>query len=221
MSSTDSSAETHAYFQAIETCFIRLRGAPLLLSPADWQIAQEWHRQGIPLELVLETLEEVFASRRARGSKGRVQGLRYCASAVEKAWDEQRELRGTASRRKMPELDRAGRLEELSSGAGDFALVPPEIAERIAGLEGRAEEIEARLAELDREMLESAAQGLAPSVLEEIRESAAQSVSGLRSRLDAAQVTETEERLVREGIRRRLDLPVLSLFGSLHESTND
>ena len=49
----DSEAEAdQAYFQAIEETFVRLRGAPLLLSPADWQVARRWHRDGVPLPLV-------------------------------------------------------------------------------------------------------------------------------------------------------------------------
>ena len=76
----------HAYFRAIEDHFIRLRGAPLLLSPADWQIAREWHREGIPLDLVLGALDEVFERRAERGSERPIQSLRYCSSAVAAAW---------------------------------------------------------------------------------------------------------------------------------------
>ncbi len=114
MSSTDSSADDHAYFQAIESSFIRWRGAPLLLSPSDWQLARQWHRQGIPLELVLETLEQVFVTRQARGAKGRVQGLRYCAPAVEKAWSARQELMATGERQAPPKLDLTERLHGLA-----------------------------------------------------------------------------------------------------------
>ena len=62
MSGTDSGdLPGDEYFRAIETAFIGLRGAPLLLSPTDWQTAREWYRQGIPLEVVCDVLESVFA----------------------------------------------------------------------------------------------------------------------------------------------------------------
>ena len=75
--------EDHAYFQAVEEIFVRLRGAPLLLSPKDWHVARRWHREGIPLDLVARVLEEVFAKRKERGTRGKMSSLRYCAPAVE------------------------------------------------------------------------------------------------------------------------------------------
>ena len=63
------SAEDVAYFRAVEDAFVRLRGAPLLLSPEDFQVALRWRREGVPLSLVEATLEEVFAKRRERGAK--------------------------------------------------------------------------------------------------------------------------------------------------------
>ena len=52
------------YFQTLEEAFIRLRGAPLLLSPADWQMAKEWRQRGIPVELIERVLGEVLEERR-------------------------------------------------------------------------------------------------------------------------------------------------------------
>ncbi|HTQ81557.1 MAG TPA: hypothetical protein VMM92_16285, partial [Thermoanaerobaculia bacterium] len=60
----EGEAEEHAYFEAVEEIFVGLRGAPLLLSPADWQVARRWQREGVPLSLVRGALEEVFAKRR-------------------------------------------------------------------------------------------------------------------------------------------------------------
>src|SRR3954453_16361708 len=91
MNGTEAEDSDHAYFQAVEEIFVQLRGAPLLLSPVDWQVARRWHREGVPLDLVRSTLEEVFAKRRERGAKGRISSLRYCAPAVEAAWADLRE----------------------------------------------------------------------------------------------------------------------------------
>src|SRR5437763_16109793 len=91
-SAPEAEDSDHAYFQAIEEIFVELRGAPLLLSPADWQVARRWQREGIPLDLVRSTLEEVFAKRKERGAKGKISSLRYCAPAVEAAWADLRAL---------------------------------------------------------------------------------------------------------------------------------
>ena len=212
MSSTDSTADDHAYFQAIEESFIRLRGAPLLLSPSDWQLAKRWHQQGIPLGLVLETLEEVFVSRQARGAKGRVQGLRYCAAAVEKAWSERQELAATGERHGTPPLELPDRLSSLSALLLACNGVPESLAERVAGLEGTPERIEATLARLDQEMIETATESLDATSLEVIRESIEDSLAKLRSRLGESESSRVRDRLLREAVRRHLDLPVLSLF---------
>ncbi len=102
-------AADHAYFQAIEELLVRLRGAPLLLAPADWQVASRWHRRGVPLDLVARTMEELFAKRRERGAQGRINSLRYCAPAVEAAWEELRELTAPAiARRRRPSTPLGG-----------------------------------------------------------------------------------------------------------------
>lgn len=107
--------EDHAYFLAIEDHFVRLRGAPLLLSPADWQVARRWHQQGVPVELVRRALEEVFARRRERGAKGRISSLRYCAPAVEAAWTEHSELAAPGTRVEAEAFDAASRLAALAA----------------------------------------------------------------------------------------------------------
>src|SRR4029077_879820 len=106
MSATaDESDSDHAYFQAVEEIFVELRGAPLLLSPADYRVAQRWHREGVPLDLLRRTLEEVFAKRQERGAKGKVNSLRYCAPAVEAAWSDLRELTAPGQRAAAPAFE--------------------------------------------------------------------------------------------------------------------
>ena len=212
MSSTDSSADDHAYFQAIEESFIGLRGAPLLLAPSDWQLAKRWHQQGIPLGLVLETLEAVFAARQARGAKGKVQGLRYCASAVEKAWLERQELAATGKRQEAPTLELPERLRRLSESLLACESVTEDLARRVAALEGTPENIEAALQRFDQEMIEMVMDRLDVSSLDEIKESIETSLTKLRSRLGESESARVRDRLMREAVRRRLDLPVLSLF---------
>jgi hypothetical protein len=82
----DKEQDEHAYFLAIENCFVRLRRAPCLLSPVDWLLARRWRSEGVPLELILRVMEEGFARRKERGTKGQISSLRYFAQAVEAAW---------------------------------------------------------------------------------------------------------------------------------------
>src|SRR5436305_15095180 len=115
MSATaDGPDPDHAYFQAVEEIFVELRGSPLLLSPADWQVASRWHKEGVPLDLVRQTLEEVFARRKERKAKGKISSLRYCGPAIEAAWADLRELTAPGHRVEAPAFEVAPRLAALA-----------------------------------------------------------------------------------------------------------
>jgi hypothetical protein len=214
MSSTNSTSDGHGYFQVIEEVFIRLRGAPLLLSPADWQLAQRWHSEGIPLRLVVEAIETVFATRQARGASGRVQGLRYCAPAVEKAWQERSELVASGERQEATPIDYAERLSWLAEELRATGFVSEQFIERVKQLVGSPESIEAGLVDLDSELIEKASRTLDEASLKGIRASNKESLTKLQSRLPEEEAVRVHERLFKEAIRRNLDLPVLSLFAS-------
>ena len=230
--------EDHAYFLAIEDHFVRLRGAPLLLSPADWQVARRWHRQGIPLELVRRALEEVFARRRERGAKGRISSLRYCAPAVEAAWTERSELTAPGARVEAEAFDAASRLAALAAalpaigggrdrpgpgGPGGLTEAPglaglrglarlrAELAALAdAGLEPQA--IEERLAELDRRTLDGALAALGAEERAALDTTLDKAMGAVAGRLAPAEIDRARGRLARQVLRERLGLPMLSLF---------
>jgi hypothetical protein len=199
----------HAYFQAVEEIFVELRGAPLLLSPADWQVARRWHQEGVPLGLVKSALEEVFARRKERGAKGKISSLRYCAPAVEAAWADLRELTAPGHRVAAPAFEAAPRLAALAAALpADFSR----FAERIAALAGDPQEIEERLSGLDREMLDGVEEGLSGELRAEVQAAVEKTLAALGGRLPAGEIESSRERLARQTLRRRLGLPVLSLF---------
>ena len=204
--------EDHAYFLAIEDHFVRLRGAPLLLSPADWQVARRWHRQGIPLELVRRALEEVFARRRERGAKGRISSLRYCAPAVEAAWTEHSELAAPGARVEAEAFDAASRLAALAAalpaGAGGLRAELAALAD--SGLDAQA--IEERLAEVDRRTLDGALAALGAEERAALDATLDKAIGAVAGRLAAAEIERARERLARQVLRERLGLPMLSLF---------
>jgi hypothetical protein len=208
MNETEVEEPPHSYFQAIEEIFVELRGAPLLLSPADWQVARRWQREGIPLDLVRSTLEEVFAKRKERGAKGKISSLRYCASAVEAAWADLRELTAPARRAEAPAFEVAPRLASLA------ASLPAReaLSARVAGLSGDPQEVEEHLAALDRQMLDQAWDGLDGETRSEVEAAVEKTLASLAGRLPALELASSRERLVRQTLRRKLGLPVLSLF---------
>jgi len=201
-----------AYFRAIEDAFVRLRGAPLLLSPADYQVAARWHRAGVPLGLVVATLDEVFARRRERGAKGRINSLRYCAPAVEAAWAEVQELQGPSRRSSAPEAPVGERLAELA------AALPAELAsraswtERVSRLAGSTEAVETALRALDEELLAAVESDLEGAARERLDAEVEAILVGLRDRFSDEELRRLRGQLRRQRLRRLAGLPVLTLF---------
>lgn len=202
----------HAYFQAVEEIFVELRGSPLLLSPADWQVARRWHQEGVPLDLVRQALAEVFARRKERGAKGKISSLRYCAPAVEAAWAELRDLTAPGHRAAAPAFEVPPRLAALAASLPVNLPDRETLAARIVSLDGDPQEVEERLSALDREMLDAAGDGLDEAAGAEISAAVEKTLASLGGRLPAEELERSRERLARQALRRRLGLPVLSLF---------
>jgi len=207
-----SRADDHAYFRRLEEVFIALRGAPLLLSPEDWRLARDWHRQGIPLELVEGVLRDLFARRAAQGKEERVNSLRYCRPAVEAAWRREQKLRAAGRPVELAELDVGERLERLA------AALPPRLPERrrwqqrIRALEGDPETVEVALRSLDRELLAAVEERLTPRSRAALDAALERARATLAERLPAEQVERATARLRRQLLRQRRRLPLLSLF---------
>ncbi len=210
--STEQPDPDHAYFQAIEEIFVELRGAPLLLSPADWQVARRWHQDGVPLDLVRRTLVEVFAKRKERGAKGKISSLRYCAPAVEAAWTDLKELTAPGQRAVASAFEVAPRLAALAAALPRALAGREALAARLTLLGGDPQDVEERLAALDREMLDAEASGLDAEERAEIAAAVEKTLALLSGQVPAEEIEASRERLFRQTLRRRLGLPVLSLF---------
>lgn len=204
--------DDHAYFQAIEEIFVALRGSPLLLSPADWQVSRRWHREGIPLDLIRGALQEVFERRKERGAKGKISSLRYCASAVEAAWVERRELTTPGEGAEAPPFDLGARVRALAARLPESFPGRDLFAGRVAALAGDPQAVEEALAGLDREMLGAAGAALTAADRSEVAAAVEKTLAGLRGRLPAEELERSRERLTFQVLRQRLGLPVLSLF---------
>jgi hypothetical protein len=205
-------AATVAYFRAIEEAFVRLRGAPLLLSPADFQVAARWRRVGVPIGLVIATLEELFEKRRARGAKGRINSLRYCAPAVEGAWSEVQELQGPAGREPEAETPVRARLDALAAALPEALPDRAGWVGRLDALDGPSEEVEEALRALDRELLAALTESLLPAERERLTSEVEAILDGLRDRFPDGELAALRERLFAQRLRRLRAAPLLSLF---------
>jgi hypothetical protein len=223
---SDQEVEDQAYFHAIEEIFVRLRGTPLLLSPTDWHVARRWHRDGVPLDLVRSALQGVFAGRLERGLKGKVSSLRYCAPAVELAWGHLRELTAPGDRERAPAagFDIPLRLRALAAALPAKLAKRATWAERICGLETAGEGpagsqvVEEGLADLDRELLDAATARQTATARREVEAIVERTLATLAGRVPDEELARSRDPLRRQVLRKRLKVPVLSLFSPEAES---
>lgn len=204
------------YFRTIEEAFVELRGAPLLLSPEDWQIAREWWERGVPAAFVVEELEKVFRRREETGTTEKVHRLKYVAGAIDAAWKEREDLLATGARGPAtPTVEVGTAIRRLA------ARLPSDLdglelwRRRLVDLAERGEEsgkVEEDLEQLEREILRAVRQSLTPSERREIREAVDTALKPVRDRLTDAEADRLRRRRVREALRDRIGLPRLSLF---------
>ena len=219
------SPEDHAYVLAIEHSFLVLRRKAALLTAADWQEAQGWHRKGIPVELVQNVMERLFE--RQRGRRGRtITGLRYFRAAVETAWEEMLALKAGGRAEESLPLSVRARLENLASW---LPVELPESARWVAaiavlggvggvgrgeGVVAPAEEVEAALRQLDAELLKTLRAGLGAEESRRIAGEVEQALARLRGRVAEVELAVAAGRLEEQLLRRHFAVPVLSLFAA-------
>lgn len=207
------SAEDQAYFRALEERLVELRGATTLLSPADWQVAAEWRRRGIPLELVSAVMGELASRQRARRSRRGFSSLRYFKAAVEAAWHEQLELgAGGVAPRFDPGPPVEARLEALAAAVPTDVPESAALRDAIRRLTGAFEEIEAALVEIDRTLLEAVDRGLSPEARADVGRRVEAAAGGFAESLPEEELASLREHLRAQALRSAAGVPVLSLF---------
>lgn len=201
----------HQYFRAIEDCFLDWRGAPLTLNPKDWQLARLWFEQGVPLRLVIETLESLF-ERRDQEGQDKIASLRYFRSVVEAAWGRRQEFLAPASEVESSDVDIPMRLAALGRALPGGLPGRDAWGRRLEALSGTAEEVEAQLVDLDAELRQEVHRRLPKEAQQALRDQLETALKRLAGRLPEEELQRSAERLEVQLLRRRTDLPTLSLF---------
>ncbi|MBD3414055.1 MAG: hypothetical protein GF421_06470 [Candidatus Aminicenantes bacterium] len=88
---TDHKLEQEQYYQTIARCLFDLRGSPLILSSQEIQVIEEWEKQCIPLNAVLEGVQSAHEHfKRSRQKRGTF-NLSFCSGFVSTAFSQQKE----------------------------------------------------------------------------------------------------------------------------------
>jgi hypothetical protein len=224
------------YFDRVEQHFARLRGSPLLLSPKDWALVAAWREAGIPLRVVLETLDHVFRSR-DKAEPGRpVLSLSYCKHAVQEAFEVWREGQlGAPSRGASavgsgaePGLDDTACClrrwaDELRGAADDPDLSQDALRTAGEGLDHLARKLEGSeppslaaveedLEQLEDRLLDALLAHLEAAAQQELEQAVVKELGHLESRLTERAYRSTFQMHLRAGLRARHSLPRLTLY---------
>lgn len=201
----------------------------------DWALIESWEKEGIPLKIVLSTIDELFDQLEADPKRaGSIRTLTYCKDAVEarySAWKES--MVGAPAGASEPEAeesesaskagssqsrleDLAAKLEELAPGfEGEVREALVSAKESIGLLKGSSaapQEIEAELDRLDDLIDESLLGHADEKEVRRIRESALWELGERASLMDKDALERTTGLVVKKELRRASGIPGLGLF---------
>jgi hypothetical protein len=227
------------YFTEIEDAFVRRRGKHLFLSPMDWALMEMWKQQGIPLHIVLRGVEKSFDSYEAKPRKRSVKTLLYCQEEVEAQFAEWVESHvGSAVEVESSDTDEtkfsfaaiAEHLERSRKALCELAKSRTqqddlsEALTRAVALLCDVEKDFSSSTTLDTRKLEDSLTGLermlsdsmfavaSSTLLDELKDGIKEQLKPYRNQMEAAVYKQAFENLLLKDLRKRFDMPRLSLF---------
>ncbi|TDI30149.1 MAG: hypothetical protein E2P03_09190 [Acidobacteria bacterium] len=218
------------YFSAIEEQFSRMRGAPLVLSPADWHLVASWLERNIPLPVVSRAIREVLENAAARGRRMPVLSLSYCRHEVEAEFSRYLEAMVGSSPQegggeKRPSLrqrlnQKADRLGRAAAHWPEPARAPADLA--ITALRAAAQDLKAggtdparleeRLALHERELMDHLEGCLTTTEGETLHTRCRERLAPYRQRMNEEVYQRTLRHALDTALRRHFKLPRLSLL---------
>lgn len=227
------------YFTEVEEAFVSRRGAPMLISPLDWALVEQWKEMGIPLHIVLRGINRSFESFRGEERRGRkVNTLFYCQQEVLANYRDYVESQvgassnGSESKNLFPKQElisfinscrdgiRAASRHAYEQGYNGLHEVLKRASQRLdeiaAGLE-RASQIDTESLERDLTILEESIfdvlkAEVSDQELERVREEAERQMRPHKKRMEKEVYSQTLEKYMAKRLREIHCIPRLSLF---------
>lgn len=197
------------YVRRIESFWSQLVEAPVVVSVREFALIAEWHARGIPLELILETIEEAVRRRREK-KRPPPRSLAYLRQVVEEAWSVVREGRlepggarvapGAASAAHAARARWQASRDAAATGAPLRRLLDDLLARLAAG---------AAAAEIDDELDARLVEAVGVERCRPVQRVVDERLAPFRQRMSGKVFEATRRRAVVERLRRELDLPAL------------
>jgi hypothetical protein len=231
-----------SYFSEIEDTFIRRRGKHLMLSPMDWALIEGWKERGVPLHVVVRSIEHAFDSHESKKQKRTVKTLLYCQEEVEAQYAEWLQSRvGSNDERdsesqqqdesKAPfprtavlahlarSLETLGKLrrpneeDEMSEALARAVTLLTEIKDDYeSAAQPDARKLEDSLTGIERLLDDAMARTISESELAAVSADIDLQVKPYKRQMDKAAFEQTRDNLLRKRLRDHFGVPRLSLF---------
>ncbi|WP_047489430.1 hypothetical protein [Terriglobus sp. TAA 43] len=221
------------YFTEIEIRFQQRRGTLLLLSTLDWALIEMWREAGVPLEAVLQGIDDAFDryDQRAQKTAGRVRkvnGLAWCAQAVMAATEAMRDAAVGVAKTAVSEEDSGFQPQRIAAylrqnaaavrAQQDAAFVS--LAERLRALADEVETesapstegLEITLTALEERMFAALMLSATEEEVVVLRAQAARELAPYRGKMSAVQLKQVTEQFVHKRLMEARGVPRLSLF---------
>lgn len=223
-------APQEVYERSVEERFRLRRRGTMGISHADWSVVEQWWSKGIPLWIVLESIDDLFRRKEAKGG-GRTARLSFCREDVQERFETYRRTRsgdgappvtleGDGQKRREDSASPAeSRLIEAASrareeGRHQIAGILQEALSGIAALRDAGGEdpaaFQMRLHVIDESLVESLKLVTAAEQLESMRAAAAERLSEHKDRMKPSAFQATVGRLVDAAIREMYGVPSLA-----------
>jgi hypothetical protein len=221
------------YFTEIETRFQQRRGTLLLLSTLDWALIETWREAGVPLEAVLQGIDDAFdkydqRTQKAAGRLRKVNGLAWCAQAVMTATESMRDAAVGAAKPETKQEDGGFQPERVaaylrtnadalqaqnSEAITSLALRLRALADEIqTGTAVSMEELETTLTALEERMFAALMLSATEDEVVALRTQAARELAPYRGKMSAVQLKQVTEQFVHKRLMEARGVPRLSLF---------
>jgi len=220
------------YFTEIEDTFVRRRGKHLFLSPLDWALIEGWKDRGIPLHIVLRSIESVFDvfDKQPVGTRT-IKSLFYCREEIESQHAEWLRSRAGASDegRVTSDEGNAGLSAERVGAHIDGAIAalkangPSGLREELDRAVTRLEELAAikssnfetidkTLGDIERLLERAMLANWDPEHLKALKKEVAGQLRAYKAEMDADSYKNTFDLMLMKRLREEAGIPRLGLF---------
>jgi len=218
------------YFTEIEETFVRRRGKNLFLSPLDWALIEAWQDRGLPLHIVIRSIESVFDvfDRQPAGTRT-IKSLFYCREEIEAQYKEwltsqtgnaeesisdtpDQALSTTAVAAHIADAIDSLRTNSLPNLKEDIGRAIARLEELSANMPADPATVDATLADIEKLLSRAMLTNWDPVHLKALEKEVAGQLRGYKADMDADAYKNTFDLMLLKRLREEAGIPRLGLF---------